>query len=691
MASSATQNDMTARLSEFKKKIKDTGRDAIEGLEKAAKDLKMKELGQQFELVNKEFQSDTFKLIVVGRQKNGKSTFLNVILGQTGNHEPTPGADGGPMPTGELPTTATLTRVYHSPRPYVKAWTFDGKPLDWTFQTYHSDAVLRGSERANKEFFDNIREFEVGYPAPLCKYATLIDSPGTDESPKRTAITTEAVRSCDAAIVVYRHSPPPGESEMTWVTQNILGTGVRVFSVVNLWNHRVVDTRLRETIWDRLIRNLLGGEEYNGQDFTSQDIYFIDALRAGEAKAGGDDRAYVESGMALFERRLSDFLLREREETHVTRFVRAAEKHAEKVAEQISQRRSGLMADRKKLEEAAEAIRPRIAATRARRDKLPKILERHRRDCIRDLTIGFEQMIGQLRQELPSLVKGEPIKALQGIMGTIKAHFTQKAAASEAADTVMAIVKQRIENWCTNPPSKPGAQQILEPVVHRMIDEVVDEVAAIQTGFQDLHFELTGWSPAVPKDPKKDITGRIIGIVGGILLGDVGLIVGGAGGLRGFAGTLGGYLVGGILAGIMGLSFPVALPLMLITAAIAAITSTRVGLENRIWDLICRTADEELRKVPAEVKTKIEAEAMKTFSTLETAVMKDVDSIINQEEENIRQILTYNQQDQIQKDQALQLLDRTESQLNERLQQLRNVVVLAKQVGGQERASTQAA
>lgn len=690
MTQAAVLKDMTDPLERFKTQIKGTGCDAIAGLEKIASNLEMKELAKQLKVVNDQFRSDTFKLIVVGRFKTGKSSLLNAMLGKPETEVSSTGAEKGPMPVNDLPATATLTRISYASPPFVRAWDFNGKPLDWSFAKYHREAVLRGSEKENQEFFKHIREFEVGYPAPLCKYATLLDSPGTDEAPARTAITTEAVRQCDAVIVLYRHEPFAGMEERQWVAENILDSGVRIFTVVNLWvndgHARVVDDRLRSLVWDKLVREMLGGEEYRGQDFTSQDIYFVSAKQAGEAKFSKNAHLYEESGMALFERRLTNFLLKEREETHVTRFVRATEQHADKMVEQIAQRRSALAADRQKLQHAAEAMQPKLEEFRARRDKLPRILDRYRRESVRELSVSFEQMIGQLRQELPSLVKNKPLKSLEGIGGTIKAHFTKKAIAAEAAEICMSIIKQRIDEWCKNPPKKPGAQQILEPIIQRMVDEVAYEVASIQTGFRDLHFELTGYTPSISKDPKSDITGRIIGIVGGILLQDIGLIAGGAGGLRSFAGTLGGYLVGGLLASLMGLSLPVALPVILFTGLLAGIGVGRAGLEARMWKHACEMADKELSKMPADARAGIEKETLKTFAKLEEAIVKDVGSIIDQEEENLRAVLTLNQQDQESKNRSLQVLDRAVTQIGERRKQLKNILVMVKQISGQERA-----
>src|SRR5207253_457423 len=117
------------------------------------------------------------------------------------------------------------------------------------------------------------------FPAELCQSGvTLLDSPGLDDVPQRTAVTTQAIRECDAAVVVYRHDVFAGQSEREFVAQNLHATGTRVFTIVNLWGGRQPDDRLRGLVWNRLVKDMYPGQSaYAGQDFAERDIFFIDA------------------------------------------------------------------------------------------------------------------------------------------------------------------------------------------------------------------------------------------------------------------------------------------------------------------------------------------------------------------------------------------------------------------------------
>jgi hypothetical protein len=90
-----------------------------------ASDLKLKDSAQKVGLALKHMREDTFRVMLVGRFKNGKSTLLNALLGRPART--IPGLDGrGPMPVDDLPCTATLTAIQYADVPSVKVHKFPG-------------------------------------------------------------------------------------------------------------------------------------------------------------------------------------------------------------------------------------------------------------------------------------------------------------------------------------------------------------------------------------------------------------------------------------------------------------------------------------------------------------------------------------------------------------------------------------
>ena len=131
--------------------IKGRAGQAILSLAATAGRLGMKSDAADLPKVKEELDSDKFKIILVGRFRNGKSTLMNALLGRVTHpvHELTAGK--GPMPVGDLPTTATLTCVSYSAKPFVRVFRFDGKKArTGRWERYLRDAVIRESLRRTR-------------------------------------------------------------------------------------------------------------------------------------------------------------------------------------------------------------------------------------------------------------------------------------------------------------------------------------------------------------------------------------------------------------------------------------------------------------------------------------------------------------------------------------------------------------
>ncbi|MCW7943479.1 hypothetical protein AAW14_15890, partial [Streptomyces hygroscopicus] len=231
---------------------------AIDGLTALARGLEMKETASRLEATAVQLRSDTFNLMVMGRFKNGKSTLLNALLGGTTQPVDLAGHQG-PMIVDDLPATATLTGVRYAEEPYIKAWSFEGKSETWSLDRYLRESTLDIDEQESERRFRYIREFEMGFPARLCKAGVVVyDSPGLDEHPTRTKVTQEATQRCDAAVLVYRSDVLMGQNELMNAS-DLVREGTRIFTVVNLFHGRAADDRLKGYVWNKYVRDHLGG------------------------------------------------------------------------------------------------------------------------------------------------------------------------------------------------------------------------------------------------------------------------------------------------------------------------------------------------------------------------------------------------------------------------------------------------
>lgn len=656
---------------ERERALKEAG-GAVDQLAAVATALGMKEAAGKLQKTHEQMKSDTFNLIVLGRFKTGKSTLMNALLGRLTKPVPELGGKGA-MATNPLPCTAILTSIRYSENPYVKVWKMDGKAENWTLERYLKDSRVRANEKDTQTFFANIREFEIGLPVELCQQGiTLWDSPGLDDMPERDLISKQAVEICDAGIVNYISMPAIGHGEREFAEKTVQGSGVRVFSVVNMFMGQPADDQFKAFVWDRLV-TMSGGGDYNGQDPNTKDIFFVNSLQAEQSRLKGDEDGVQQSGLAPLEGRLSDFLLKERHRVHLERHIKAAEIQITSIEQGIGRQRAALETDQQKLKQAFAEIQPKMAAIRSRREKLPVIFQRYQGEVQRELKLSFEAMITQLRRDLPGLARKHPLESVKKTMAGLRPNVVE----DECRKICNRIIEERVNAWSVASPSEPGARQALQPVLDRLKEELIDEFARIDRDYRDVHFQLTGWKPEVTATVEADDRSRMGPVVASFFAGDLaGMTSGGRGGYRAAKGAIAGNLialVGLSFVGMAGLMF--LLPVGFLFGTLGSIVFTRMGLEERCWKEVLGKADSFLQSVPSETAPKIDAAAQETLKDLETVTMEEAGAMIQDEENNIRRMLDVNQRDQGAKDQEKVKLDTVTKTVANQKVALKNVML----------------
>lgn len=655
---------------------------AMDALAAIATALDMKETSARIKKNSDRLKSDTFNLIIIGRFKNGKSTMMNALLGKPTVPVVEMENGAGPMPVDDLPCTATLTSIRYSEQPFVKVWRFDGKSEEWSLSKYLRESSVRGNEEENEKIFKDIRGFDVGFPAELCKSGvTLMDSPGLDDVPQRTEVTRQAVDSCDAAIVIYRSDVCAGQGEREFVSNVLASTGTRVFTLINMWNGRAVDDRFKAFAWNRLVAYDQGGQEYAGQDFTTKDIYFVDGLKALKGKFSEDPQVVADSGLGLFEERLGEFLLKDRHYTHMQKYIRGADVEATAIDQAISQRRAAIEADGQKLQQAYEAIQPQFEAIRARRDKLPQIFERYQSEAARDLRASFEQMIAQLRNDLPAELKSRHLPTMANPAMKLTGTFQQKKLCAEALEICNEIISERVTAWGNTSGTPGAATEILTGIIERMFDEVRGEIAAIDRAFNQAHFELTGWSVnASAPTSVVSMQERVLSGVAGLLVGDFSIVTGGAGGWRSVAGAFGANIVTGFVLGALGLAGSVVFwPIVIVAGLVTSLVTGSIGLEDRVKNKVLETVLPGLANAPQEIAPTLDAQLASVFGQVQEETMRSVLAVIEEEERNIHRMSELNKRGRAEKTQALATLDDLTRKVTTIRQGLKEITVKAQQ------------
>lgn len=646
---------------------------AIKGVGKIADELGMNETSAAIARILEQLGSDAFHIMVAGRFKNGKSTLLNALLGGT----TTPvdlGGRGGPMVMDDLPATATMTGIHYAETPYVRMHAFDGSVEDWSLSRYLVESHLDGSgdEDRNAARFQHIREFEMGYPARLCRAGVVVyDSPGLDDVPARTMVTQRAVEHCDLAIVIYRSDVLMGQQERMDAA-DMISQGTRVFTVVNLQHGKKVDDRLKGYVWDRSF----GAEEgpYTGQDLTARRVFFVDAEAARRARYDGDDEAAERSGLNLLEQRLAQYLVHERQLLHLEKHVTMANRNISVIEEQVGKRQAAIRADRDRISAAEKEIWPKLQEIRKRAGKVPRIIRRYRAEAESELRYSFVELVAAVRQDLPPHLMAVDLPSGEKFAKVYRQKQMQKEAVEEAS----AYVKKRLDDW-----GRTGAKDTLQPVLLRMAEEIEDELTVIAEDFDEMHVELTGWRINDNGSPVVGSTERVLSVLGSVLTGNLfGAVGAGAGGWRAAVGGLAGAFGTGAVLGLLGVvSLPILWPAAILSAIVFSVLAGGVGLETRVKTKVLADIDPQLALMPVGMDPVLHKVLNDNFDVLEADVATAVEQMVEQEERSLREVIELNQLDQQDKDRAEQQLLAVVAELAQRKLDLQRVLVRARQAG----------
>lgn len=439
--------------------------------------------------------SDTFNLIILGRFRNGKSTFLNAMLCELTHPVPGLGGLGGPMPVSYNPTTAVLTAINYGPAPSVTVKMAGGRTEQWSLEKYLEESKIKRDPDENERFFKDIEQFEAQFPSKTLQSGiTMWDGPGTDDISERTEIVTAASNKCDSAIVLLRSDSLGGQDERKFI-QSLYDCELKdLFFVINRRDGRAVDDDMKQEAWNRIVHMVQVGPKWTGQDLSSKHIYFVDAKAALEGRLSGDQGKLAASGMLEFESRLLDFLENEKRAIHLERFVSGVNRHAQRIDESIAKLIPGLKVQADEFMRRYEALKPELDSLRKKVDEVPRIVRRYRDLAASELEASFRKVVNDLIRDLPAELASKPIPAIDdaNFFQKMLINLRKKKAYEETSKAASAICEERLKGWRMAPKTQPGAQQTLDRLVVRMEEELAEQILDIKRRYDSVQVQLTG-------------------------------------------------------------------------------------------------------------------------------------------------------------------------------------------------------
>ena len=243
--------------------------------------------------ISRQLQTQNFRVAVVGEFSQGKSTLLNALLKEE------------IQPVRAIPCSGTVTVLKYGEQKRVVCRYKDGREEEIPLEKYHEKAAI--SEAAaldgvsDELATSSIKEIIFEHPdLELCRHGVeIVDSPGLNEHPQRSAITEQLIKDTDAVIFLTNASRPltQGERELIEDLKTKLNgkdnnqAANNLFIVVNF-----MDLLRRET--DRVsVRERIERFAYNNNPIITGEnrIHFISAQAALDAMVEGYEDEYLDS------------------------------------------------------------------------------------------------------------------------------------------------------------------------------------------------------------------------------------------------------------------------------------------------------------------------------------------------------------------------------------------------------------
>ncbi|MEO0600986.1 MAG: dynamin family protein [Myxococcota bacterium] len=485
-----------------------------------------------------------FVVLLLGCFSSGKSTLLNALLGQP------------VLPVKVNPCTAILTELVHADTPSVTVHHHDREPEELSMEAFLDRYQLRttsedeaGAEVSDR--FGGIDRAVVGYPLPLLRNGVvLLDTPGLDDDPIRTARTLSSLPDADAVIVVLSANRFLTDLERKTLRRELLPLGLtNLFfptTMVDLLSLLSDDADAALADLRKKAHEALGPLSRVGEEDRFAERFFeIDARSALRARWDGqagarrepeDAQALVDSGLDRFENTLERFLVDERGQAQLAHLHNTAARIGDDV-------RKVAELDRATASESVEALRERQAELEPQFAELEVIARRVARTVEgfidRQKALVWHDLrdfMAKTEAELPYAVAEFDLGGLAGLD-----LVTQRGRAR-----VEAQIRTQLEEWLEMRVAK--WQTSLRPRIETSLHDLRKELTAdaadfdalserIVTDFAGGAFRLAGApDPSADGDEKVDPVERWFSVAMGAVMLSPGAMA--AGWSEGFEGAM---------------------------------------------------------------------------------------------------------------------------------------------------------
>lgn len=470
-------------------------------------DISLTQYAEGLKQLGSKVDNDTFKIQIVGTFKNGKSTFINALLGED------------ILPTKILPCTAVINEIkygetkkailnFRNPLPetllsdipaatlaHMKAHGMkDVPPMEIDYDRI-SDYVTIPVDGDPKEIslMSPYLSVELFYPSPLLKEGVeIIDSPGLNENDERTAVTIDYLDKADAIIFLLDATKACAKDEMVTIENILVPKGFDdMFFVVNRFD--LVSSREQADV-KRFI-------ECHVKQYTTNEIYCISALNAIEGKVENDQDKLVKSGLPPFEKRLAEYLSKDKGRIKLAKPAKELKGilAGEALFKAIPSQKSQLSTNMQVLKERYEGVKPELVRYESQKETLKKDLELKVEKKKNNIKKAINTQFKEIANSIPAWIEDYEPKSNPGVFG--RKRQVEKVA-EEITEYVSTKVKEKFGEWnkeVLSPLIEESATEIFESSDNRLkgILEGIDQLQSEISGTTHVYDSSSGWTRAI--------------------------------------------------------------------------------------------------------------------------------------------------------------------------------------------------
>lgn len=599
--------------------------------------LSMTQFGSTLRTLSEKVHDDVFRVLIVGTFKNGKSTFINSLLGEE------------ILPAYSLPATAVINEVkygkerravlhFRDPLPaqlpselpervkkhLAECGSGPLPPIEIPFDEIEDYAVIPMGKDPKEMLLESPYEkIELFWPLELLKNGVeIIDSPGLNEHATRTKVTMNYLSKADAIVLVLNATALCSADEMSFIEHDLAGQGFTdPFILVNRFD--CISERERPMMRDYAHAKL--------DEYTTNDIYFVSSLQALEGKKELNTEKYKASGMGPFEAELSRFLTQEKGKAKLTQPCRELKRilNDEALYKVIPMQRNLLSSSIDDVKARYEAAKPALNDLKIRREQLASRMalriEQSKPELRRMATRSYLDIIDSIPVWLEEFTPASKI-------GLIPRKAEVNAVITEIGEHLSSKIAEFQQDWQKN---------ALVPVIEERATTIFDIESDLEKFYAELDrvtFELAGQEYARNNTPPLQ---RIAAMAGGFFFGGVaGAIAGNYGFTKEFAITIGLELGAYFVLGLLGLFNPFTLILVIGATILASLVTGRSHQMKVVKDKICENVTAQVSAMSGPSSDEMVNTVIGKFQETADQLVGALDAEIQATEDQIQSILS---------------------------------------------------